>query len=228
MNDNISKIKEELIAAGAAENEVEELAYFSKNLSNGLGFKRSAVVKNKFLHKVENINQAPSSNLFVLHRSLFASVLGVVLLLGFATIVSAQDSLPGQPLYPIKRITENVVSTVNPSFNSEIIKRRSIEIKDLSKTKNKTIDTNQNVKNTINAYEHELEDHRDINSKVIEQSKINLEEASLSATGGAKREIEDVLRRTEQRQEEDVKGASIEDKANDQNQNRNGEGSTDR
>jgi len=208
MNEEINKIMEELKTAGANENEAEELAYFSKNLSNVLSFERSVETKNRFLEKVESMSQIPSGNFFVNHRSLFASVLGVILLLGFATIVSAQDSLPGQPLYSVKRITEEVVSTVNPSFNAEILKRRSVEIKILTKPSNTNIDSSKNVQSAIKDYEIELNDHKNINSKIVEESKTNLLDAKEQSSDGNKKEIEDVIKKTETKYE-DVKGESI-------------------
>lgn len=197
MNNDINKTIEELEVAGASKSEAEELAYLSKNLSNALSFERSPETKRKFLEKAESLNSNPQKNFPFMHRPLFASILGVILLLGFATVVSAQDSLPGQPLYTVKRATENVISAINPSFNSEILKRRSIEIKNLSQPANQDVDKAQNVRNAIKDYESQLNEHKNINSKAIEESKINLEEATKNSTDGAKREIEDVLRQTE-------------------------------
>ena len=209
MNNDINKIIKELENEGASKDEATQLAYFSKNLSNGLNFERSGETKRKFLEKVVRITPPAKRNYFFLHRQLLASILGIMMLLGFATLVSAQDSIPGQPLYQVKRITENIVSSVNPSFNSEILKRRSVEIKALSKpTENSSLENSQNVKNTIRDYEHVLNSDKAINKNAIEDSRTNLEEASQNSVDGDKQEIEDVLRKTQTKQD-DVRGVSI-------------------
>lgn len=199
MNENnLKNLINELKEEGALEKEAEELAYFSKNLSNVLNFERSLETKIRFLEKAGNVNLSSNRNFLFMYKPLFASILGAFLLLGFATVVSAQDSLPGQPLYPVKRATENVVSLINPSFNSEILMRRSREIKHLVDPSNKTNDNNYlNVKNAIKDYENELDEHKNIDKRTIEESKINLEEAKENSTEENKQEIEDVIRRTE-------------------------------
>lgn len=209
MNNDINTTIEELKAAGASKNEAEELAYFSKNLSNAINFERSSETKTKFLEKAGNINSTSQRNFLFTYRPLFASVLGAFLLLSFATVVSAQDSLPGQPLYPVKRITENVVSIINPSFNSEILKRRSREIKHLSNPANNVSGNNsKNVQSAIKDYENELNNHKDIDKSAIEESKTNLEEARKNSIEENRQEIEDIIRKTETEQE-DVRGESI-------------------
>lgn len=208
MNKDINKIKDELINVGAKEEEAEELAFLSKNLSNAYSFERSDLAKNKFLEKVGKTNYNSKHNLFYVYKSMFASVVGIILLLSFATFVGAQDSLPGQPLYPVKRISENLISAVNPSFNAEIIKRRSREIKNLSDPDNNAIDNSENIRKTIREYERELNEHGEIDVKAIEESKINLEEAIEHSLDDDKKEIEDVLRRTEINRRE-VRGDKI-------------------
>jgi hypothetical protein len=199
---NIDKIKQELLDAGASEKEADELAYFSKNISNTLGFERSENVKKVFLESAKNKNNYSYRSFMFLHKSIFASILGMFLLLGFATVVSAQDSVPGEPLYKVKRATENVVSFVNPSFNSEILKRRSREIKHLANPENSSKKTEE-LKTVIKDYENELEEHKDIDKAAIEESRANLEEARDGSDDEDRLEIENVIRRIQSKEEDD-------------------------
>lgn len=193
MDKNITKLIDELKEAGATGKEAEELALLSKNFSNAVKIERSFETKVKFLKGVGLQKR------FLSFKGRFAaSFLALLLFVSFATVVSAQDSLPGQPLYPIKRLSEDVVVAINPSFKGEVLKRRSSEIKLLSETKDKKNSTN--LKNTIKDYEGELNGKGNIGGKDIEDSKNNLEDASRVASDGSKLEIENVLRQTEEKQ----------------------------
>ncbi len=189
LNNLISELKNE----GAGHAEAEELALLSKNLSNSVDFERSFDTKVKFLKQVEKNNY----KWYMFKSPFIATLIAIILFAGFSTIVSAQDSLPGQPLYPIKRATESIVGAVNPSFNGQILIRRSNEIKKLSNSGNKNT---ANLNETIKEYESELNSKVQLNSKAIEVSKANLEDASNMATDGSKLEIEQILKQTETKQ----------------------------
>lgn len=209
MNDeNLKKLAEELKSEGALENEAEELALLSKNLSNLYAFERSSDFKAKFLEQ-----ELLTKNKFFISRQMFAAVfLSLILLLGFTSVVGAQNSLPGQPLYPIKIASENIASFINPSFKDEILKRRSEEIKELSDKKD-----GNTFHDVVDEYEKELNENKEINPKKIEESRRNLEEARVNSLDEHKEDIDRVIIKTESRQGE-VKGDEDKKRSSDDNE----------
>ncbi len=200
---NFEKIIFELEDAGASKKEAEELSLLSQNISNLLSVERSAVVKNRFLDtfsKREQIKKPFTRKWLVM--PLFAVLL--LIFLGSYTVVSAQKSLPGESLYPVKILSENVVAVVSPGFKGEILKRRSEEIKTLSKQNNSQ--NSINLQQTIHNYEKILKGDGGINVKSFEESRKNLEEASKSASLENTKEIEKIILQTKNRQYDIQKG----------------------
>lgn len=197
MNDlNLKNLKEELMKEGALEKEAEDLTLLSKNLSNLYSFERSSALKHKFLEQ-----ELLPKNKFFVSRQMFAAVfLSLILLLGFTSIIKAQSSLPGQPLYPVKIASENIASLINPSFKDEVLQRRSEEIKQLSGKKD-----GESFQNLVNEYERELDENRKINSKKIDEAQKNLEEARKNSLDEHKEDIERAIIKTENRQDEEEK-----------------------
>lgn len=197
MNDlNLKELEGELKEEGALEKEAGDLAIFSKNLSNLYSFERSSEFKHKFLEQELLIK-----NRFFVSRQMFATAfLSLVLLLGVTSVVGAQGSLPGQPLYPIKIASENIASFISPSFKDEVLQRRSIEIKELSGKKD-----GDNFHNTVSEYEKELNENKTITPKKIKEVQKNLEEAKINSLDEHKEDLERVIIQTESRQGE-VKG----------------------
>ena len=187
----MEKLIEELKAGGASGRESEDLAYFSKNLENLYKFERSEKLKEKFL------GRTPKKIIYISHRAFAGIMLSAVLLLGFASVVSAQGSIPGDPLYPVKRISEQVITYINPSFKGEILQRRSQEIRELSSRNNQP-----QMQETISSYEKVLNENRKISPEDISASKNNLEEAQKNASGQNKAEIENAIKNTEKVQSE--------------------------
>ena len=144
---------------------------------------------------------------------MFAAVfLSLILLLGFTSVVGAQNSLPGQPLYPVKIASENIASFINPSFKDEILKRRSEEIKELSDKKD-----GNTFHDVVDEYEKELNENKEINPKKIEESRRNLEEARVNSLDEHKEDIDRVIIKTESRQGE-VKGDEDKKRSSDDNE----------
>lgn len=192
MNDqNLKKLKEELKTEGALEKEADELSLLSKNLSNLYSFERNNQLKIKFLSQVINQNFFNKKRLF---KALFLSLM---LVIGFSSVVGAQNSVPGDSLYPVKIASENIFSFINPSFKNQIIKRRSYEVKDLS-SKNSTTQFHQAVKN----YEDELNKSKEIDKKNIEESRKTLEEARANSLNENKQDLENVILQTKEIEDE--------------------------
>lgn len=194
MNDeNLKKLTQELKAEGALEKEADELAFLSKNLSNLYSFERSENAKIKFLRQ----NYLPQNKFFISKQMFITAFLSLILLVGFTSVVGAQNSLPGDTLYPVKIASENIASFINPSFKNEIITRRSEEIKELSSKKD-----GDKFRNTVNEYEKELKENKKIDLKNIEESRRNLEEAQENSLEEHKKDLERVIIKTENKQEE--------------------------
>ncbi len=193
MND-LENIIKELKQSGASAKEAEELGLLSKNISNLYRFERSQFTKTSFLLHFPGHGEGLRYS-----KWLILSFMAIILMLsaGSYTIVDAQNSLPGDLLYPVKRLTENIVSAVNPSFSGQMLKRRSEEIKALSAQNNSS-----NLQGTINDYEQTLNKNNKINLRSVEQSAQNLEEASKSASLNNKPEIEKVILQTDNKQKQ--------------------------
>jgi hypothetical protein len=104
-------------------------------------------------------------------RPAFATALSILLLTGFAgaVLVSAQNSLPGETLYPVKRISEDVVASVT---GSKMIKLegRAQEIIILSQKEDEDSDR---LKESVIEYEVTV---AKVEAKVEEEEKKDIEE----------------------------------------------------
>lgn len=201
MNENnLERLIKELKEEGASEKEANELTLFSKNIGNLMEFERSEELKLKFLK-----NALVSSKNNFSKKYAFIALFSLLLLLGFSSVVSAQKSSPGDKLYPVKIASENVLSFINPSFKSEIIKRRSEEIKGLSGKSN-----SKEFHQTVQTYEKELNENKGIKIEDIQESRKNLEEAREGSLDENKEDLEKVIIQTKNVQEDleksEVKG----------------------
>ena len=203
------------MASGASEKEAEELSFLSKNFANLYGFERSNSIKEEFLGRRRK-------TVYISGRLFTGSLFGLILFFLFVSVVSAQNSLPGNPLYPVKRLSENVISTINPSFKNVMLKRRSEEIRALSDTNN-----SKEMENIIQSYEKILHDNKKINKQSVSESKKNLEEAEKRVSESNKKGLDNAILETEQFQTEISSGSSsleIQNKADEhkgeQNQNK--------
>lgn len=225
MNEFEKQLEQELIEQGASGEELRGLVEFKNKITKLSDMGRSDAFKRSYLQKLE---ERENHRQLYPQRRLFTPVfLFALLILLFITgVVSAQNSLPGQILYPVKILSEDMMKIVNPSFKDEILKRRSEEIKTLTQEKKDSVEFNK----TIDRYEKDLEENKTIDTTKIEESKKNLEDARNNSEDEEKREIESVIIQTEKRisqshedenenRREDVKGEQT--KVNSEN-NRDG------
>lgn len=75
-------------------------------------------------------------------------VLLVVFGASFGLIQAAQAALPGEPLYPVKRLSETIVSTVSPGSHIKV-EHRASEILDISKKQNQ----GESLEKTVEEYQ---------------------------------------------------------------------------
>jgi hypothetical protein len=198
-NNDFAEIILELEDAGASKKEAEELSLLSQNISNLFKVERSVIVKNQFLGSLTK-NQETQYSFARKWLVIPLLIILSVIFLGSYTVASAQKSLPGEPLYPVKILSENIAAAVVPGFKGEILQRRSEEIKTLSQQNNSQ--NSVNLQKTINSYEKTLKEDGGISATNIEESRKNLEEASKSASLENKKEIENVIRQTDNTQQD--------------------------
>lgn len=225
-NDDLVK---ELKIRGLSQAEAEELNRLSRSLGQIGRFSRSEKVKDQFL---TNLLGAKKKQLFVWPH-LFAPAVAFVLILiflGAGSVVFAQKSLPGDFLYPVKRLSENVAVSLKPELEQEIVVRRSQEVKDLVEKK----EDPGLVKNTLDEFSEETKKakSRGYANGNLEEGVKNLEEARERSSEGERRQIEEVLNRLEEQKGDDeggVKGTKSEEKkkGNGGSESNSGKGSED-
>ena len=213
-NDDLEK---ELKIRGLSQAEVDELGEVAKNIGQIGRFSRSEEVKEQFLVKLLGARKKESFAWPRLFAPAVAFVL-ILLVLASGSVVFAQKSLPGDTLYPIKRLSESVAVSLNPELEQGIVVRRSQEVKDLVEQKEEP----ELVKNALDDYS---EDSQRARSKGqtdgnLEEGVRNLEEARERSSEDERRQIEDALKKLEDQKDEDagsVKGTNSEDKKNGNN-----------
>ncbi|MDO8657424.1 MAG: hypothetical protein Q7K55_01690 [Candidatus Levybacteria bacterium] len=225
MSNYRNELLEELKQQGVIEKDAEELLQTAFKLSDLSVIRRSYQFKKSFIERLQSRHSGPfrirtfldsgcASLTRMTFTKIFVAIFAVILFfVTFNTVASAQKSLPGDTLYPVKRLSENIVSRVNPGFKDEILLRRSEEIKDLT-DKNKD---HKLIKDTIDEYKNNLEKDGKLNQTKVEESKKNLEEAKEKSIEENRGEIEKILNR-QKREESDE---NHESKRSDGNKNEN-------
>lgn len=214
------ELLKELSEAGSSEKESKELLEIAFKMSDLSTIRRSYQFKKSFIEKLQSchsglpaVRQGLSrmrtfldSGCALLTKMTFPKIFAVsfaviLFFVTFTTVVNAQKSLPGDPLYPVKRLSENVIVAVNPKFKNEVLIRRSEEIKELTE-KNK----GQNlIKKTIDEYRNNLQKDGKLNPTKVKESKKNLEDAKENSIEENKEEIEKALNQLENNEENENK-----------------------
>ena len=210
-NDDLEK---ELKFRGLSQTQANELGEVAKKIGQIGRFSRSEEVKEQFLVKLLGTKNKES---FAWHRLFAPAVAFVLILLVLASgsVVFAPKNLPGDFLYPVKRLSENVAVSLNPALEQEIVVRRSQEVKDLVEQK----EDPGLVQNTLDDFS---EDSQKAISKGrangnLEEGVRNLEDARERSSDDERRQIEETLKKLEEQKDEDegsVKGTKSEEKKN--------------
>ena len=200
----------ELIVSGSNKWEAFDLAKFAETLNPTI-LERNHAFK---LGQFETIASKLERKKFSWRRVVVPLGLGLgSLSLLAGTIFAAQGSLPGEPLYPVKRISEQVISSVYPKFAENLPVRRTQEIKQLiEQNKDGTL-----LKNNLEDYTKEITKNKP-SSKVIEQSRDNLQQAEEKASGTAKTEIQNVLEQGSVKGETKAPDSNVESSSGQRNQ----------
>lgn len=134
-NNYRSDLLEELSAQSSLDGEINELLDIAFKLNNLSGIRRSYEFKKAFIKKL-GIEKADKNKFYFFSPRLFIPVLiAVIFLLVSGTFVYAQKSKPGNLLYPVKRLSEDMVTTVKPELKQEILQRRIEENKEIQNEK---------------------------------------------------------------------------------------------
>lgn len=192
MNNFKEDLKKELIEAGAKDTEVEELISAGDRLLKLSAFKTSEDFRQKVLRRVtkEPFNKEKSS---LPKWAIVPLITVVILFLGLTTVVSAQKSQPGETLYPLKLVSEDVFRKVDPDFKDEIIVRRSEEVKKLAEEKKDS----KLLKKTLKEYKKEILRDEKSNKEKVEESRKNLEGIKEKVEEEDKKEIENMFKEIE-------------------------------
>src|SRR3989344_3383392 len=152
---------------------------------------------------------------FIVRRTvLFAVILIAFIAFGMFTLMEiAQASLPGEPLYPVKRFYENIAFT-KPSKKIKV-ERRGQEIIDVvKKKKEKRVleDSLKDYKKSIEeAWKKTSEKEEEELREVLEDHEKRFREI-IEENSGSKFEIEEAIEINHQGQTEEVKGEKVEEK----------------
>lgn len=206
----------ELKIRGLSQTEAEELDEVAKSIGQIGRFPRSEEVKNQFLVKL--LGTRKKESLAWPHLFAPAVAFGLILVvLASGSVVLAQKSLPGDILYPVKRLSENVAVSLNPDFEQEIVVRRSQEVKDLVEKK----ENPELVKNALDDFSEDSQKAKNkgkTNGK-LEEGVRNLQDAREKSSDDERKQIEETLKKLEEHDEDEdnVKGTKSEQKKNGKN-----------
>ena len=220
-NDDLAK---ELKIRGLPQAEVEELDQVAESIGQIGRFSRSEEVKEQFLVKLLGARKKESFAWPRLFAPAVAFVL-ILILLASGSVVFAQKSLPGDFLYPVKRLSENVAVSLRPELEQEIVVRRSQEVKDLVEQK----EDPELVKNTLDDFSEDSqkaksEGHTNGN---LEEGVRNLEDARERSSESERKQIDETLKKLEEQKENNegnVKGTNSGEGQNGNNGSKNNSG----
>lgn len=186
----IKELKEEKVS----KEELGDLLEVAYRLSDLSYIKRSDNFKKAFLRKLNRENS--QQRIFLPMSFPFAFALFILLIVGSTSIVYAQRSLPGEILYPLKRLSEKAVVNFKPDYKKEVLKRREEEVKNLTEQKKDP----EIVKEAEKEYEEEFK-KQDEEIKAQEKDDLN---KSQEKTPETKNEDEEEHQQELKNQEEEV------------------------
>lgn len=157
------KLPAELRAAGASRQEAEELGRIAVSLIRLKG--REPVVSVKVRHR------------YRLPLKLSLAITGG-LLLGGLVVAAAQTVYPGNWLYPVKRVSENLAVAIRPDYRGVVMMRRAQEVKELVASHSDP----SLVATTLQDYRLEAAAYKTKNYAAFEYCKANLVQAEALAS----------------------------------------------
>jgi hypothetical protein len=193
----------ELLEAESSDKEAGELLSLAKKLSEFQYIKRSEDFKRKQAEKIMNSEKTRPVNRF---HFLFAPLAALVLVLTTGvTVAGAQDSVPGDVLYPLKRASEEAAIAVNPEFKSQLLERRTTEISKIVENNGKT----ENLQDAVREYEKEIK-KEEVSKEKLEESRNRLEIAREKSVVKGRGDIEKLIQRIDEKIATDPAGKRTE------------------
>jgi len=115
---------------------------------------------------------------------------------GMVAIILAQAALPTSPLYPIQRLSDNVVSGLQPSYKAEVMMKRAQQVNQLvTKNANSKIILATLVSYSENARSYKMQSRTSY--AAFEYCKSNLQQAATKATPAVRNAINTSLKSLE-------------------------------
>lgn len=160
---------------------------FEKQLISGLAmspkFERSYAFKKQKFEKLFDRQPKPFFPWPKFFVPAFAAIL-LLLTIGSSVVIASQKSLPGEPLYPVKRAAESVKAKIMPEFKQELVVRRGEEVKQIVEKK----EDPQLLQDSLRQVREQAKENR--NSSKVEESIKKLEEAKKGSSKTEEDEIE--------------------------------------
>jgi len=198
----------ELNQEGVSQKDAEELLQTAFSLSKLSTIRRSYEFKKLQAKKISS--QKLRGRLFFEFPRILIPIFAVlVLLLGSSSVVLAQKSLPGNPLYPVKRLSENIAVSINPKFKEEIKNRREKEVKELHEQE-KNFYINKAEKHQ--EQKEEKNDEKNVKSEKDIKQIDNSENKSSQKNSEVTKELNQIKEKegTSKNEEKEVKGINTE------------------
>ena len=177
MKNSQDTLRRELRSSGASVVESDELLHLAGRLSS--------------LRAVPRTTALQSRKRAFAYRLLPTSAVAVLaLLVGMSTVAFAQNSLPGNWLYPVKRLSENTAVAVHPDYRATLMMRRADEVRQLVADNAST----SRVKATLADYQVQAKAYTATNYPAFDYCKSNLHQAEQTANSSEKQMIASVLK----------------------------------
>jgi len=170
------KLRTELRQAGASDSEARELSDLAASLKQLKGSMNAEMPVRR--------REKWSVGMPVL-----ASVSGLVL--GMTLVILSQMVLPGNPLYPVQKLSDNVAMSVTPSYRGIVMMKRAQEVKQLVAAHA----SSSLVLATLNDYKSEASAYKatTANYAAFEFCKSNLVQAATIAPSSERHLIDSTL-----------------------------------
>lgn len=202
------KLLQELSSTGISDSERTDLQKVARHLGKVPKVERSADFKSQQARRLyARLTLAENEQKKTVPNHLlrwFMPALATLLLMPAVIVGAAQQSMPGEPLYGIKRFSESVAVKFVPAWHDDIALRRSAEVKELVRPDK----TNDLINQTLKAYKQSVDssqkttDSQPITegrpSPELEQSITNLEQAWSSSTQNEQINIEQIIETTKE------------------------------
>jgi hypothetical protein len=183
MSNKTESLESELKQAGANADEAKVLAALALSLHDLKGTEPRMNLE----HQARN----PFGNLWhTSSRALTTSLTAVgALCIGLVVAAISQTTIPGNPLYPVKQITESVAVAVQPNYRGVLMMRRAQEVKQLVAQN----DSPRLIDATLQSYKSEVAQYKGGNYADYEYCENTLHQAQSMATGAERLAIAETI-----------------------------------